>query len=69
MSDIITADAAAARVLLTRFRAGEFDEDHPFRALDVPGAVNSDAHRALAREAASVPLVLVEPAVVRAGVL
>ena len=24
-------DAAAARVLLTRFRAGEFDEDHPFR--------------------------------------
>ena len=52
-------DAAAERVLLTRFRAGEFDEDHPFRSLDVPtGVVNSPAHRALARETAAKTAVL-----------
>ena len=52
-------DAAAERVLLTRFRAGEFDEHHPFRALDVAeGVVNSPAHRALAREAAAKSSVL-----------
>jgi len=51
-------DASAARILLTRFRAGEFDEDHPFRALDVEGAVDTPEHRQLARAAAASSVVL-----------
>jgi beta-glucosidase len=51
--------AAVARIMLTRFRLGEFDEDpdRPYASVD-ESVLDSPEHRALAREAAAASTVL-----------
>lgn len=50
-------DADVARMLLTRFRLGEFDPQHPFANVD-EALIDCPAHRALAREVAAASIVL-----------
>eukprot|EP00047_Mylnosiga_fluctuans_P014509 m.39025 g.39025 ORF g.39025 m.39025 type:complete len:896 (+) comp5543_c0_seq2:78-2765(+) len=54
-------DGAVSRIMLVRFRVGEFDDDNPFSSVagsDLIPLVDAPAHRALARKTAADSIVL-----------